>query len=122
MGVRSLGNALSSFGYKFGTTGLEAVSPYVPPPEVPAGAVHFLEFGGSNASFTDQIGNGTGGTTSLNFTVNTSKMALNDTTYGGPPGYTDAGFQSDAVPRLTSMRTAEDVIWHLYTSDDTDYT
>ena len=25
MGVRSLGNALSSFGYKFGTTGLEAV-------------------------------------------------------------------------------------------------
>ena len=27
MGVRSLGNALSSFGYKFGRTGLEAVSP-----------------------------------------------------------------------------------------------
>ena len=27
MGVRSLGNALASFGYKFGTTGLEAVSP-----------------------------------------------------------------------------------------------
>ena len=26
MGVRSLGNALASFGYKFGTTGLEAVS------------------------------------------------------------------------------------------------
>ena len=25
MGVRSLGNALASFGYKFGTTGLEAV-------------------------------------------------------------------------------------------------
>ena len=31
MGVRSLGNALSSFGYKFGTTGLEAVTPYVAP-------------------------------------------------------------------------------------------
>ncbi len=30
MGVRSLGNALSSFGYKFGTTGLEAAS--APPP------------------------------------------------------------------------------------------
>ena len=27
MGVRSLGNALASFGYKFGTTGLEAVTP-----------------------------------------------------------------------------------------------
>ena len=32
MGVRSLGNALASFGYKFGTTGLEAVSPEPPPP------------------------------------------------------------------------------------------
>ena len=31
MGVRSLGNALASFGYKFGTTGLEAVSPAPPP-------------------------------------------------------------------------------------------
>ena len=76
----------------------------------PAGAVHFLEFGGSNASFTDQIGTGTGGTTSLDFTVNTSKMALNDTTYGGPPGYSNAGFQSDAVTNTTAMRTAEDVI------------
>ena len=27
MGVRSLGNVLASYGYKFGTTGLEAVSP-----------------------------------------------------------------------------------------------
>ena len=76
----------------------------------PTGAVHFLEFGGSNASFTDQIGTGTGGTTSLNFTVNTGKMALNDTTYGGPPGYSNAGFQADAVTNLTAMRTAEDVI------------
>ena len=32
MGVRSLGNALASFGYKFGTTGLEAVTP-APTPE-----------------------------------------------------------------------------------------
>ena len=27
MGVRSLGNVLASYGYKFGTTGVEAVSP-----------------------------------------------------------------------------------------------
>ena len=27
MGVRSLGNVLASYGYKFGTTGLEAVTP-----------------------------------------------------------------------------------------------
>ena len=33
MGVRSLGNALSSFGYKFGRTGLEAVG--APPPGAP---------------------------------------------------------------------------------------
>ena len=32
MGVRSLGNALASFGYKFGTTGLEAVGAPPPPP------------------------------------------------------------------------------------------
>ena len=32
MGVRSLGNAIASFGYKFGTTGLEAVNP-APIPE-----------------------------------------------------------------------------------------
>jgi hypothetical protein len=108
--LRSLGNINSAFDDFYARTGKDAVSPYVPPPEVPAGAVHFLEFGGSNASFTDQIGNGTGGTTSLNFTVNTSKMALNDTTYGGPPGYTDAGFQADTVTSLTAMRTAEDVI------------
>ena len=30
MGVRSLGNSLATFGYKFGRTGLEAVSPFVP--------------------------------------------------------------------------------------------
>ena len=30
MGVRSLGNTLATFGYKFGRTGLEAVSPFVP--------------------------------------------------------------------------------------------
>ena len=29
MGVRSLGNALASFGYKFGTTGLGTVTPFV---------------------------------------------------------------------------------------------
>ena len=32
MGVRSLGNTLSSFGYKFGRTGLEAVGAPPPPP------------------------------------------------------------------------------------------
>ena len=32
MGVKSLGNALASFGYKFGTTGLEASSPNETPP------------------------------------------------------------------------------------------
>ena len=32
MGVRSLGNILASYGYKFGTTGLEAVTPEPPPP------------------------------------------------------------------------------------------
>ena len=32
MGVRSLGNVLASYGYKFGTTGLEAVTPEPPPP------------------------------------------------------------------------------------------
>ena len=31
MGVRSLGNALASFGYKFGRTGLEAMP--IPPPK-----------------------------------------------------------------------------------------
>ena len=36
MGVRSLGNALASFGYKFGTTGLEAAGPNVPPPNLVA--------------------------------------------------------------------------------------
>ena len=35
MGVRSLGNALASFGYKFGTTGLEAASA-PPPPSIQA--------------------------------------------------------------------------------------
>jgi len=36
MGIRSLGNTLASFGYKFGSTGLEAVSP-VPPAVVASG-------------------------------------------------------------------------------------
>ena len=30
MGVRSLGNSLASFGYKFGRTGLEAAGPNIP--------------------------------------------------------------------------------------------
>jgi hypothetical protein len=32
MGVRSLGNSSASFGYKFGTTGLEAAAPGVRSP------------------------------------------------------------------------------------------
>ena len=32
MGVKSLGNALASYGYKFGTTGLEAAGAPPPPP------------------------------------------------------------------------------------------
>ena len=36
MGVRSLGNVLASYGYKFGTTGLEAVTPA--PVQIPVSA------------------------------------------------------------------------------------
>ena len=46
MGVRSLGNALASFGYKFGTTGLEAVTP----PPIPEG---LTATGGVISDYTD---------------------------------------------------------------------
>ena len=111
MGVKSLGNISASFDYKFAST---KKSPSTQRAQTaPSGAVHFLEFGGPYASFNDAVGNGTGGTTSLDFTVNTGKLDLNNTTYGGPPGYTDAGFQADAVTYDTALRTAEDVIPNL---------
>ena len=49
MGVRSLGNALSSFGYKFGTTGLEAVTPAPIPAGITAsgGIINDYEEGGN---------------------------------------------------------------------------
>ena len=39
MGVRSLGNALASFGYKFGTTGIEANAVPPPPPFSATGGI-----------------------------------------------------------------------------------
>ena len=50
MGIRSLGNSLASFGYKFGTTGLEAVTPApIPPPPLTAtgGVVSDYEVSGT---------------------------------------------------------------------------
>jgi len=111
MGVRSLGNTLASFDYKFASTKkVSSTSTQQRAQTAPSGAVHFLEFGGPYASLNDAVGNGTGGTTSLDLTVNTGKLALNNTTYGGPPGYTDAGFQADSVSYDTALRTAEDVL------------
>ena len=47
MGVRSLGNALSSFGYKFGRTGLEGLDAVgAPPPGAPITAT------GGNVEYT----------------------------------------------------------------------
>ena len=48
MGVRSLGNALASFGYKFGTTGLEAVTPFTPPSPPPA-TVYAIDLDGNDS-------------------------------------------------------------------------
>ena len=47
MGVRSLGNVLASYGYKFGTTGLEAVSP------APVPAPGLTATGGVISDYTD---------------------------------------------------------------------
>ena len=62
MGVRSLGNESSSFGYKFGTTGIEAVGPNVAPvPFTSSGGTkitdgsdtyHVFLYTGSPQSFT----------------------------------------------------------------------
>tara|TARA_B100000073_G_scaffold129527_1_gene106125 strand:- start:52 stop:1080 length:1029 start_codon:yes stop_codon:yes gene_type:complete len=62
MGVRSLGNESSSFGYKFGTTGIEAVAPNVAPvPFTSSGGTkitdgsdtyHVFLYTGSPQSFT----------------------------------------------------------------------
>ena len=63
MGVRSLGNKIASFGYKFGTTGIEAAGPNVPPPlpfstsggtKITSGSdtYHVFLYTGSPQSFT----------------------------------------------------------------------
>ena len=58
MGVRSLGNDPSSFKYKFGRSGLEAASPFVPiPPNDFDGTGAVYAFSGNNTT-TDETDNG----------------------------------------------------------------
>ena len=70
----------------------------------PPGAASFLVFGGSTASFDDQVG-------SLNFTNTGSQMTLNSSTHGGPPGFSDSGLIAGGTGNNTgNVRTADDVI------------
>ncbi len=66
-------------------------------------ATNFWDFGDGN-SYNDQIG-------SLDFTLNTDEMALNNSTVGGPPGWTSAGYiANDTSNGVDHFRTADDNI------------
>ena len=74
------------------------------PPQPPAGAASFLLFGGSTASFDDQVG-------SLDFTNTGSQMTLSSSTHGGPPGFTSSGLIAGGTGNNTgNVRTASDSI------------
>ena len=67
------------------------------------GATNFWDFGDGN-SYDDQIG-------SLDFTLNTDEMALNNSTKGGPPGWTSAGYIANGTSNgVDHFRTADDNI------------
>ena len=75
MGVRSLGNESSSFGYKFGTTGLEAASPFVPiPPNDFDGTGAVYAFSGNNTT-TDETDNGNSITNYYQFSTTQKKWS-----------------------------------------------
>lgn len=74
------------------------------PPQPPAGAASFLLFGGSTASFDDQVG-------SLDFINNGSQMTLSSSTHGGPPGFTNSGLIAGGTGNNTgNVMTASDNI------------
>ena len=82
MGVRSLGNALASFGYKFGTTGKDAVTPS-PPPIISSGGTKIED--GNNVYHVFTYPN------SDTFTSNTAVSAYYLVVAGGGTGGTNSG-------------------------------
>ena len=83
MGVRSLGNALASFGYKFGRTGLEAVSP-----AAPAG---FSASGGTTTTFGSYKAHIFEHPTSDNFVVTSGSADIDLLVVGGGGGGANGG-------------------------------
>ena len=87
MGVRSLGNALASFGYKFGTTGLEAVSS-----AEPAAPASFSASGGTTTTFGSYKANHIFESgTSDNFVVASGSKDIDLLVVGGGGGGADGG-------------------------------
>ena len=86
MGVRSLGNAIASFGYKFGTTGLEAVNPAPIPVGLTAGGV-ISDYTASGTTYRAHIftASGTFGLGNISSTVEYLVVA------GGGGGGSSAG-------------------------------
>ena len=83
MGIRSLGNAIASFGYKFGTTGLEAASA--------VGPAVFSASGGTTTTFGSYKAHIFESGTSDNFVVASGSADIDLLVVGGGGGGADGG-------------------------------